>query len=622
VNARDPRLVLACITLGVIALLSSQSARAQEPGASVVAVDVSNHPTVEVTVDVPGGAAVQSWEVTAVEDGVERAATVIGSERAANEVALVIDTSGSMAGGPMDAAKTAATSFVAGLAEGTAVSVIGFGDQPYVVSPLTGDVAALQQAIAALTAAGETALYDALDLAVDQFSGNDAARSIILVSDGGDTVSGISLPSVTSRLVDAHARLFAVRLATDESNVVVLDALAAATGGRAVDATADPAALTATYETIAASALSQVRLAYQSGGHGRTPVRIVLRSGDIERAVDVTLDLPPAPVTARPAPRSADPAERSTDAGVSVVVGAGAMFVALTFLLQLALVRRPRSLLAAQRRSRAHRRGLREVRDALGERLEHTLESRGRRQALGDRLEQAGLSLRPGEYVVLVLSAAAFTGLCGALIGGPRVGVLFAVLAIVAAAVLLRSRGARRRAAVAEQLPDMLQQLTSSLRAGYGVVQSLDAVARELGGPMSEEIRRVVAEVQLGRDLTESLDALASRAGGTDFEWVVQAIEINREVGGDLVEVIEAVAETIRAREQLQRQIKTLSAEGRLSSRILLAMPFVMAALISLLSPGYLAPLASGAGPLLIVAGCMFMGVGWLWLRKIVRIEL
>ena len=620
-RARDPRLVAAFLTVAAAVLLWSAPARADAAaGATIVAVDADDHPEVVLTVDVPGGAAVGEWDAAVREAGALRPARVTDDQRSANEVVLVIDTSGSMLGGPMDAARAAASSLVGGLADTTSIAVVGFGDRPYVVSPLSRDIAGLQAGIGALTASGETALYDALDLAVRQFSGEDVPRSIILASDGGDTTSGTSLATITGRLVDGRIRLFAVRLATDESNSQVLDGLAAATSGLAVDATAEASALTATYEAIAASSPARVTVAYRSAAHGSAPIRLTLRGSGVEHAVDTSIELPAAmpagPVTVATAVEP-DP----TQSVWPVAVGAGALFIGLALLLQLALVRRPRSLLAVNRRTDGGRESIRNAKDAFGARMERALESNGRRQAVGARLERAGMSVEPGEYVAMVLAAAAFCGLCGSLVGGLGLGVVFAIFTVLVAAAILQMRASRRQAEVGQQLPDLLQQLTSSLRAGYGVMQSLDAVAREMGGPMAEEVRRVVAEVQLGRDLVDSLDALATRSGGTDFAWVVQAIEINREVGGDLVEVLEAVAETIRARDQLQRQIKTLSAEGRLSSRILLAMPFVMALLISFMSPGYLAPLTQGAGPVVIAIGCMFMGAGWMWLRKIVRIE-
>lgn len=252
--------------------------------------------------------------------------------------------------------------------------------------------------------------------------------------------------------------------------------------------------------------------------------------------------------------------------------------------------------------------------------MERSLERRGRRQALGARLERAGVALRPGEYAVIVGGGAGAAFLFGMLLGGFVLGLLFGVFVYLAARLLLSSRTKKRRAALERQLPDFLQQVTSGLRAGYGVMQAIDAASREVDAPMSEELRRLVAEVQLGRDASDSLQAMAERIGGQDVEWVVQAVEINREVGGDLVEVLDAVAETIRARGHLRRQVKTLSAQGRLSARILIAMPFVMAAVLTLLSPGYLAPLVQESfGPFLLGMGLVLLTTGWLWLRSIVR---
>ena len=265
---------------------------------------------------------------------------------------------------------------------------------------------------------------------------------------------------------------------------------------------------------------------------------------------------------------------------------------------------------------------LRHMTGRVGASMERSLERRGRREVLGARLETAGIALRPGEYLVAAGGVAALGLICGLLMGGLLLGVLFAALVAAVAWLLLRMRTTKRRAVLERQLPDLLQQLTSTLRVGYGIMQALDLVARESEAPMSDELRRVVHEVQLGRALTDSLQLMADRVGGQDFGWVVQAIEINHEVGGDLVEVLDAVAETIRARARLRREIKTLSAQGRLSSRVLLAMPFLLAVLLSLLRPGWLSPFfTTRIGPVLLAVGALMMLTGWLWMRRIVRLQ-
>jgi tight adherence protein B len=180
----------------------------------------------------------------------------------------------------------------------------------------------------------------------------------------------------------------------------------------------------------------------------------------------------------------------------------------------------------------------------------------------------------------------------------------------------------RRRSKFGGQLSDTLQLLSGSLRAGYGMLQALDAVAREADSPTAEEFGRVVIETRLGRNVSESLHSLARRMGNEDFEWVVQAIDIHREVGGDLTEVLDTVAATIRDRDRLRRQIRALSAEGRLSAAILFGLPFAMFLVINFMNPEYMAEMTgSTIGRIMLGFGALLLLGGGFWLKKIVKLE-
>jgi tight adherence protein B len=145
-------------------------------------------------------------------------------------------------------------------------------------------------------------------------------------------------------------------------------------------------------------------------------------------------------------------------------------------------------------------------------------------------------------------------------------------------------------------------------------------VGREAESPTAEEFRRLTIETRLGRDFVESLSALADRVGSDDFQWVVQAIEIQREVGGDLAEVLDTVAGTIRDRTRIRRQVSALSAEGRMSAWVLMILPFGLAAVMAVTNPKYLGPLFhSGKGHVLLAVGAALLVAGGLWLRRIVK---
>lgn len=619
---RQWQYVMAFLITAMWVITSAGRVHAQTADLSVVNVDVSQYPQVALTVDVPDALGVPST-ATIEEDGVPRTAVVQAGAQGAIEVVLALDTSGSMAGAPMEAAKAAASTFVRQLPAGARAAVIGFSNNPYVVSPMTDDRAALAAAIDGVRASGETALYDALDLATTQFSLTDTPRSVVLVSDGGDTRSASTLEEATTRLVAAKARLFALRMTTSETNDGALEALATASHGRAVDGV-NAADLSTAYQQIAGTALHEVRITYHSAGHGAAHVHVDLTSGNAHSTATVAVqlpDLPPATtVVTEPSAATPSPTPAEAPGSFRLVLGGGALFLGLLVIAYTAFVRPPKSLLATNRHSRRST-SVQDLKGRFGAAMERSLERRGRRDVVRRRLENAGIGLRPGEYLVLVATAAGGGFFVGLLFGGGALAIVFALLVVVGARVMLGRRTTKRRAMFEQQLPDLLQQLTATLRAGYGIMQALDSVGREMEPPMCDEIRRVVHEVQLGRPLTESLETMSERVGCEDFTWVVQAIEINAEVGGDLVEVLEAVAGTIRARAHLRRQIRTLSAQGRLSAKILFAMPFFMAALLSLIHPGYLAPLATGVGPILLVIGAVLMTVGALLLRRIVRLQ-
>jgi tight adherence protein B len=202
---------------------------------------------------------------------------------------------------------------------------------------------------------------------------------------------------------------------------------------------------------------------------------------------------------------------------------------------------------------------------------------------------------------------------------------LGAVLAVVGVAVpqlLLSNRMTKRTSAFLEQLPDTLQLLAGSLQAGYGFMQALDTVAKEAAVPTSIEFARVLSESRLGMPIEDALDAMADRVGGEDFRWVVMAINIQRQVGGNLATLLSTVANTLREREMVRRQIKVLSAEGRLSAIILIALPFLLVGYLSFANPSYLHQLTSATvGKIAIVGALILIGVGSLWMRKIIRID-
>jgi tight adherence protein B len=250
------------------------------------------------------------------------------------------------------------------------------------------------------------------------------------------------------------------------------------------------------------------------------------------------------------------------------------------------------------------------------------LVKRGKMASGTAALEQAGMSVSLPDFVLLVGLATLVLGAVGLVFGGPLVALLLAAAGPLGAKVVLRFRTARRRAAFADQLDDSLQLMASSLRAGHSLLRALDSVSHEAASPTAEEFARIINETRVGRDLSEALDEVAERMCSDDFTWVAQAIAIHREVGGNLAEVLDSVGQTIRERNAIRRQVKALSAEGKLSAVVLMALPFGVIGFLSVANPSYLAKFTQSlAGYAMLAAAALLMTVGAVWLKKTVAIR-
>lgn len=239
-----------------------------------------------------------------------------------------------------------------------------------------------------------------------------------------------------------------------------------------------------------------------------------------------------------------------------------------------------------------------------------------------ESLEQAGLRMRQADFILLVCCIGVTASVVGFVAGGLLVGFLFLVLTPLGAMLYLRILAGRRRAKFEAQLGDTLQMLAGGLRAGHSLLRSVDAVAQESDSPTSEEFARLVNESRLGRDLKDSMLDAAKRLKSDDFGWTGQAIEIHREVGGDLAEVLDHVGETIRERSEIKGQVKSLSAEGRISAYILIALPVGMFIYLSAASPDYVGILYSNLlGWVMLGMSLVLLAIGSWWLSRVVKIK-
>jgi tight adherence protein B len=247
---------------------------------------------------------------------------------------------------------------------------------------------------------------------------------------------------------------------------------------------------------------------------------------------------------------------------------------------------------------------------------------RGILQYLEAKLEQANLPVRSNEAFFLYLVAIIVSFFLG-LIGNILVAVIVAVIVGVAPWAVLNFLAEKRTKTFTSQLPDMLQLLATTLRSGFSILQGLETVSRQLPEPIGEEMRHVVAESRLGRPLIQALDDVAKKVHSDDFDWVVQAIAIQREVGGNLAELLDIVAATMQERERLRREVQTLTAEGRIGAIIISVLPVAIGLFVYAVNPSYITPLWHSIGGKISLFGSIGLAVvGILWLRNIVQIEI
>ncbi|HEX9123206.1 MAG TPA: type II secretion system F family protein [Actinomycetota bacterium] len=316
-----------------------------------------------------------------------------------------------------------------------------------------------------------------------------------------------------------------------------------------------------------------------------------------------------------------------TDAWLTIVLGAAfvATFLVALMILSIREQRQRRSLASRILGRRADRKAQETLwmPAGLAQAGERIAAVGGLSDRLDAKLEQAGLPMKAGEFVAFMAVCAIAGGVLGALL----LRNIFFVLAVAVFASLIpyawlaRARSQRQKK-MSEQLADVLSILASSLRAGHSFLQSLDQVANEISEPSASEFHRVVSEIRLGRPVDEAMVAMADRIGSEDMHWAVMAVNIQREVGGNLAEVLDIVANTVRERAYIHRQVRVLSAEGRWSIGILTALPFGIFTYLVIVNPEYINPLFHNIiGQIMLIVGGSLMTAGIFVMRRIVKID-
>lgn len=606
----------------------------------IQSVDTTSYPEVELRLllapELITSAGLSDKNFSLAENGAEIPVKIssLPAERDPIAVVLAIDTSGSMKGKPLQDAKSAAKSFFDVIKKEDQVAVVSFSSQSAVAADFTNDRGKLVSAIDALQASGETSLYDAIVTAVNiSEKATPAQKNMILLSDGKDTQSINSLDNALNSLRGAKVPLYGIALSSPEADPKTLELMVRQSNGKLIPAT-DSAKLSAVFQQIAEEIQNRFRLTFTSAEPQTKDIEIEVEAsvGSANAAAATVIKNPEFARSEQQPTSSVPPAGAATSLLLLTVALTFVSFGLLGYGSVMILQPEPTTLRQLRFYEQLQEAGQikgdsgsqqSRLKQQMVEAIEYAAGKRGLTKALLRKLEQAGLPLRPSEYMFFHALTVVGLGLLTQIFTGRLpLSIIVVILSTFVPLLVLETLISKRRTAFQEQLPDMLNFVSGSLRAGHGLLQAITMVEKETKPPMSAECRRVLTEARLGLSLEEALEKMAERLDSDDFRWTAAAINIQRDAGGNLAELLDIIAKTVRARETVRRQIRSLTAEGRFSAIILVALPFVEAFFLYLINPTYFVILlTSGVGVTLLIVGSLLLLAGAVWLRRIVQIE-
>ena len=242
--------------------------------------------------------------------------------------------------------------------------------------------------------------------------------------------------------------------------------------------------------------------------------------------------------------------------------------------------------------------------------------------ALEQRLDRASIPLRSGEYLAIAAGVALLLAVVAGFLMGSIIGSLIAIVIVAMVAWYIpKNRANKRIKQLQEQLPDALSLIAASVEGGQTFQRSIDMYRRDARPPISEELDRVMAEVAVGSDLVVALENMAERSGVEDLKWAVEAVRIQQSTGGRLAPILQTLAAFMRTRQEVRREVQTLSAEGRMSGYVLFAIPVFLVCALELKDPGYLEPMYHGAGLIVLIFTAGLMALGYWIVRRMVNIK-
>ena len=530
-------------------------------------------------------------------------------------VIIVLDASGSMQGAKIQTARDVGIKFLKQVPTGVSVGLVTFNSQGIVAINPTLTYSLIRKGLQAVAPAGDTSLYDGIIKAISIVPAGSTARLVVL-TDGDDTSSTVLPANVVTKLKKSGYAIDIVTVGSGSKNIQVLQSFTDTGSGRLLQAK-DASALADIFTAVLVSAPPTP---------SPTPTPTPTPSPTPTPAVTVAPEPPPATLT-------------------SILygpIGQAALTAVAIFSCGFFVIR--------LRRRRLHSNA---IHDTLAEydavagskkntNLEDTADYEGGRlrprkknqalavvksktfPGLADRLDRAALMISAERWVTTCgLVAALLSVVLFAISHSWAVSSLISVpVVVIGQNVFIKSREAATLRAFEDGLADFLTIIASGLRSGMSFAQAVDSAAMEGTGEVVRQIRRALAEVQVGSTLDTALARVATRMHSDDLAWTISALRIQREVGGNLSKILDTASSTIRGRAELRREVRALSAEGRLSAYVLLALPLGIFGFLLLSRRDYVRIFwTEPVGIFMLTMFFTFVLVGWFWIRKIVMVK-
>jgi tight adherence protein B len=628
--------------------------KAQQSGDIVInKIDFEDYPEVNIYINFKEGSELgyldlKQEDFVVLENGQEVSGLSVKPMDEISEpigIALAIDTSGSMKGDPLSDAAGAASFFINEMRKIDKIAVVGFSDGVIVHSDFTSDHRKLRDSISGIEARGETALFDGIYEACELFrSGyNIKHKYLIVLSDGMDTASSHTSEEVIGIALKEDVVVYSVALLSPDFNPESIKRISEGTGGEML-ATADSGELKELYEKISKKIINQYRISYTSLWPADENIKISL---DIEK-----LDISESAAMNYENPYYAPPLRKIMfdyknyfllalfDIWWVKIIIYSAVFIAVTFFIYAMVLFMPVRRRTLKDKAGQYGFGTERTKAEEASGYEEEPERRGfigwilrivsgiasRRgfiELFESRLERAGMRIRASEFIAIHLFVMVATGMIVYFFSKNLIlTAVVIILLALAPFLILNIKTSQRLSKFHEQLPDALQLISGSLKSGYSFNQALTMVVDESKPPLSEEFRRILSEIRMGIPEKEALENLSVRIKSEYFEWTVMAINVQREVGGNLAEVMETISTTIRERDRIMNKIKALTSEGKLSAIILIALPIVLGILLMIISREYISLLFSTkAGLLMLLVSGILMITGIIWILKIIQVK-